>query len=429
MGNIDIYVPQKENKLKGSTKISLDNGREVRVYESDNTFCTNNISKYLNSLGYLRRSFEERVTNIYDLFGGIFLFDKTIPANSEYMPAGTKMVGNATYDVLGSGIPQEMGSWVGSTITPTSIKLNYSWSSDQGNGIINSVCLTSVTGGYIGYGNQSGDVATTLKGMIPAPSTDYQTCPAGYTYDDHMYFFELVDSNTARVTINPSFIDSMDIFTDPVVKEFTLDYPISSNGTPYYRNGKIYILQGVTSFRWAAGAELENPLTIYDIPNDTVIQYKIVNNTGSDIVFTHTDNNRMFGITPDDKIVLGKTNDGLFYVVDYVNNVIENTTNPRKSFTSELDVVGWYGLQTTYNFKIYDYINDTLYPTNGILHVLSFYNENTDSFDVTNTGSHYPKQDGGYTNPLYLATINNLPEQITKTDNDIMNIEYTLSKS
>ena len=85
---------------------------------------------------------------------------------------------------------------------------------------------------------------------------------------------------------------------------------------------------------------------------------------------------------------------------------------------------------------MYDPINDTIYPQNGFCTFgdgannqgwISEYNEIEDMFCSCDT--YTSRVQGGrlwYANPFYLATINNLQETISKTDNDILQIKYTL---
>jgi hypothetical protein len=76
---------------------------------------------------------------------------------------------------------------------------------------------------------------------------------------------------------------------------------------------------------------------------------------------------------------------------------------------------------------VYDRTNDTLYPTNG-RNLYSGY-QTTMSYDstlnavVTNDNT----SDVVMTNPLYLATINNLGSPVTKSAAQTMKVTYTLT--
>ena len=152
--------------IHGNTRITLRNpisGNIIKDIESENTFQSTVIAKAFRGLGSatsnpLNNSETRNKALWKNMVGGIFLFDKSIPSNSQYMPKGTKMTANGSYNVTNGGVPTELGSWNESEsgASSSAITMVYDWNTSQGNGKIASVCLTSRVGGYIGYGNPSG---------------------------------------------------------------------------------------------------------------------------------------------------------------------------------------------------------------------------------------------------------------------------------
>jgi len=156
-----IEVP----KIKGHTKIELTdvNTGEVEVIEHDNTV-TDGLAAWANSHGYGRASTFNGTSDLtnnrlaYELLGGIYLFDTTLPTTTKYAPANVRMVGNSYYGCAASSQPAELGSYNGleSHWGNDEIVLVYDWLTSQGNGTINCVCLGTRLGGRAGYGNYSG---------------------------------------------------------------------------------------------------------------------------------------------------------------------------------------------------------------------------------------------------------------------------------
>ena len=175
---IDIVKPKKIvtphiEAIHGHTVIELRDvktGRRERV-ESDN-IVTDGAESLLRSMGSAQVAIDRVESGTLSaikpvwayLFGGILLFDTAIPVSptpAKYMPAGTKMLGNGSYKVSNSGTVTEMGSYneVESSCTSNQLVQVYDFSTQQSNGEINSVCLTSFLAGYCGYGNSNSGTA------------------------------------------------------------------------------------------------------------------------------------------------------------------------------------------------------------------------------------------------------------------------------
>lgn len=170
-------------RLKGTTKIELTNVKTGRkeTYQSEN-FVTEFASEYFKECGALNTNPIGSIQNarpLDDLFGGIMLFDKKIDQNTDdtgnhpsplYCPAGTKMIANGSVDFTSNSNATELGQYDDTESgTPNEQQrvYVYNWDTDEGNGKINSVCLTSRAGGYIGAGNTTSGVRDTTRATKP----------------------------------------------------------------------------------------------------------------------------------------------------------------------------------------------------------------------------------------------------------------------
>ena len=88
----------------------------------------------------------------------LLLLKDSETVGNKFMSLGNVMVGNGSYGVSNSGNPSELGSYNSqeSSESGTEIVQVYDFATSQANGEISCVCLTSRVGGYIGYGNRSG---------------------------------------------------------------------------------------------------------------------------------------------------------------------------------------------------------------------------------------------------------------------------------
>ena len=156
--------------IHGKTKIELynPNTKVKEIVRSENTFKGENIAKYLNGHGFststtiLNNTMTGAPRNkpFWQTYvGGIFLFRDAIPTNSLFMPSTNKMIGNGSCGIANAEDVPEMGSWnetESSASFNDGITMCYEFNTAQANGTIGSICLTSDTGGYIGYGNTNG---------------------------------------------------------------------------------------------------------------------------------------------------------------------------------------------------------------------------------------------------------------------------------
>lgn len=159
-------------RLKGTTKIELTNVKtgKKEVYTHDN-FVTEFAAEYFRECGALNTNPVGNLNDAYPLdalFGGIMLFDTPIDAQSDdtgrytspiYCPAGVKMTANASSDFSSNSNATELGQYNAGESYANDHERSYvyNWDTNEGNGIIGSVCLTSQIGGYIGAGNATSE--------------------------------------------------------------------------------------------------------------------------------------------------------------------------------------------------------------------------------------------------------------------------------
>ena len=185
--------------LHGHTKIELTdvNTGEVEVYEDDNMVTDALNSFFWQKSFFVNKYLAERRDNYENwhyrgytprqFTAGLLLFDQFIeedPKNT-IPPGGAVMVGRGS-DMAYTGNDKTLGSYnineSGRTYNNYGYKHVWDFSTNQGNGEIKSVCLTTINGGIYGTGNTSDYPNFTtsddaFKGGflcgLPCPSTGY----------------------------------------------------------------------------------------------------------------------------------------------------------------------------------------------------------------------------------------------------------------
>lgn len=440
--------PQKIREVKpqlyhGHTTIELKNvstGSRERI-ESDNTFTTG-IDDFLASLGCFNNSpFANSTWNgraMYrNLLGGIFLFDKEIEAvNGVYptvMPAGTKMIANGSYGVTNNGNPTELGSFNSneSSANSTGITMVYDWSTSQGNGDISCVSLTSDTGGYIGYGNSVSQTTHSTKRAL-----DYEQSHQTIGVSEHgrgstgisgdtVYCVTSVTTSEFVYTKKKYPIISVDFFGE-FSQSFTVSLPASmvvATQTPYILyigNGRFFV---IPYKEWASGAAIT--VGIYD---ESTQQWSYIN-------FAVPSGGQSYGYpaTTTVSVIDGKyftivlsSDMSKKLVVGWDGTILSGNRGCKQCELADdlILTVNGYGsyYDRTFPLYIYDRVNDTMYPTNG----LSTDMYNIKSFLFDDDGKFFNNGYTAFRNPLFLATVNNI-EPVTKTSAQTMKVTYTVT--
>lgn len=193
--------------LKGTTKIELTdvNTGETQVIEKHNAI-TGALQELFNPvLGHLTDEAKLSATlpAYTSLLGGLLLFDGRIDGDPLplYAPDSVKLVGCARYNAASTLGSIYQGSYDANessfSTTEKTAKFVYNFTQAQGNGTINSVCLTHRTGGL---GVYAGDVSfkqqsvKLANSVYAAPSTklvrnmlDRHTNITSYSSNEYLY--------------------------------------------------------------------------------------------------------------------------------------------------------------------------------------------------------------------------------------------------
>ena len=412
--NMDIIT------MKGTTKIELynPNTKIKKIYRDENVFQSAQIAKYLRSFGYSKNGLSDY--SWQNIVGGLLLFRDEITEGSQFMPEGNRMIGNGSYGVVNNDIPTEMGSYnsVESSASTSAITQVYDFTTAQANGDINCVCLTSATGGYIGYGNPSGTRHATRKDFTATQSNGNNL--NGFCYYNNYAFAFDYSAPTLTVTKTRYGITLGSVF-DTMAETKTIDLSqlsgYSSNFSINYQTtsqseGKVYFFPRTGIAISGTGLYL-----VYDLATETAEFKTLTNSTGAYIPadrITVSHGKAMFGS--------GSSGDP-YYIIDLATSTLYETgTDTYRLFdlTDELSIRD--------DGYIYDFDNNTHYPSNG-LGIRWRYEPSLDGMLAENWyySNFYNLQLRN--NPLYLATINNLDNTVTKTAAQTMKVAYTLTEA
>lgn len=443
--NANMFSIVDETKapiIHGHTRIDFKDvktGKRERI-ESDNTFMATTLAKYMRNFGmstntpYANKTWLAQ-NMVRNLCGGVFLFKDAIPDNAEYMQAGNKMTANGCYNVVNNGNPPEFGSWnsIESNIEGnSSAVLVWDWSTSQGNGQISSVCLTSETGGYIGYGNPSG-LSMGTKCDIFANQNSNNLGNGKIIYNNKLHTLSYVNP-TLTITKARKPISIASIFDNKThsIKTFDLSTYFTSAPTSLFafniEHSKIMIMPNQNV---ADNATLE--FAIYDPSDDTLVVKTIVNTTG-----TTVNSNQIRYFEDEGVVIIFQGNANRMYVLNETTSAVISTLN-----SDLVDIGMWEApfvenlIQTAkFGFMI-DLINETIYPTNSYVDANYGDYVHNDTLDcIMHTIGNIsqsphnlsPNSKYLYKNPLYLATINNLQESVTKQNTQTMKVTYTLTE-
>jgi len=475
-----IVVPRVtvKEKIHGHTTIDLFDTRTKRYerVEHDNHF-TNGLESHLRDFGvfqnspYANSTFTGR-SAWKTLLGGVLLFDTALPTSpdAKYMPAGTTMIANGSFNVTNSSTPSELGSYnaVESSESNNSITMVYDWGTSGGNGTIASVALTTQTGGYIGYGNASLASATTLKNITenqtatPTNLNGSQYGAKRLYWNHHLYEAEngSYSPGVDTVVVKKAYIQDeyLDVFRTPAdtdVANFETAYTFTlPEALDTYYNC-IPVGDGLPScFMLNLGGgqnveEIPNGSTfkvyLLDVSDGSVEKIVVTNNIGATI---NTRYGFWFYILDDTYAIVALSLGGKWYKINYrTSAVIGEVTNGE---TSQIITSGLYlnrnnhvGANITPDLYstgvesccLYDPVLNRFLPTNGYMTMERnpaenwVYSSGLDALfyqKVTVNSNTNPIAE--YKNPLRLMTINNLDTAVVKTSDKTMKVTYTITR-
>lgn len=481
--------------LKGKTTFELTdvNTGEVEVIE-DSNMITNGLQEFLTTYGYfgcdvLSKDKMGASSLWVNALGGLFLFDSRLEENvkNTFMPAGVKMIGNGSKDAANSGVVTELGSYnttESGLQSDGSIKLVYDFSTQQANGTIACVCLTSKLGGYIGMGNESGRILNAdynfgtfvsddshlrLTGTDGELQDRFQLLYPSYE-EDAIYFTNPYNikynssyasqhwSVTKKIQIlkvragfkSLSIKDTINLKSvvstyDVDIPQDILDYMGTNTNYTYSLadiDGNVYIVFYKNdsddfsngSFFWIMKIDREMKVTIY----------KFTNNTGkrlyADFNYVCFDGDYIW--------MLGYDSPYYLYGIKYADSTQIIETGVSKGsrhyiFPIERNLLLIFdkfvnGSTGYYAPTVYDVINRTHTQLNGVISsmlgdayskIIPFIDRKgvyilMYGYNSLSTFKYMVLKD-----PRYLATINNLSEPVVKTASKTMKVTYTITEA
>lgn len=428
-------------KIHGHTKIELTDIRDgsKKIIEHDNAFQPGVLASYMRSLGAFNNNPYDNDTwnsnaKWRNLVGGILLFRDAIDNSEdevEFMPDGNQMTANGAYGVTNTGTPVELGSWnsIESVIGADSIVMVYDWDTSHGNGEIGCICLTSETGGYIGYGNPSGVAASARNFFLNQNSRSL----VGFIYHNNRY--EIHDGGIRKTKLC--------VTEGSVFDGIQVNIEHAWTGNTWMADsiaGKAVCFTSNWGTNVAPGGSFT--LDIFDCETETFETKTIINSSGATLGFRNA-----------------SCADGIAYFAQYVDGY--SNSNPLYGFSlTDGSFVGASVLSGSINSAYMGKITDELLmcgDNNNVTRIKTDSQDNT-SWKVTNgilqgqsTGMSFlsicydpvlkaiirngdgegsPSNDRcqAFKNPLYLATVNNLSTPVTKNNTQTMKVTYTLTE-
>ena len=474
-----IVVPRVtvKEKIHGHTIIDLFDTKTKRYerVEHDNHF-TDGLESHLRDFGvfqnspYANSTFKGR-TAWKTLLGGVLLFDTALPTSpdAKYMPAGTTMIANGSFDVTNSSTPSELGSYnaVESSESENSITMVYDWGTSGGNGTIASAALTTQAGGYIGYGNSSLTNAT-LKRLTEnqnASQINLQDSQYGATkffWNHYVYAAQHGASpGDTSVFVRRSYLQDaeLDVFRKPIdtavvnyetAYTFTLPDALDTyydcipvgDGLP---SCFMLTLNGGQNVQKIANGGTFR-VYLLDVSDGSVEKIVVTNNLGADII---TEYGFWFYILDDTYAIVALSLGGKWYKINYrTSAVIGEVTNGE---VSQRITGGLYMYRNNHvganitpdlyctgieSCCLYDPVLNRFLPTNGYMTMARdpaenwVYSSELDALfyqKVTVNSNTNPIAE--YKNPLRLMTINNLDSAVQKTSDKTMKVTYTITRA
>ena len=484
--------------IKGKTVFELTdvNTGEVERYEDCNMI-TNGLQEFLDPCGswgiYPFAKDSVRNTSVRNtLTGGILLFDGTLDEDvtNTYANASLKMVGNGALGISNATSVTELGTYnsVESGVQADgSIKYVYDFLTSQANGTIQSVCLTSKVGGYMGYGNES------QKRVYDANlgNTDYQNDISKYTNflnlggefcaicmmyavynEDAVYAVEpssiryntpvgeLHWTKTGKIRINKyrlgvssvglndyAYVNSLIDSYDVAIPQDILNYMSAGSGS-YYVNYVIPVADGnkreifIIFSKNTNSCANGNFFWIMKIDKDMqVTSYKITNNTGYNIYAVVMIGNEKYNYYAIDNDYfwcwLQKNGSYNLVGIKYADStqIIETDvyTSSNLEITKTYDNMLEYGEYyvassgINRNRDVFNTVRKKALTVNGRLASDNKYKV----LFADRKGLYLRFNDSDsfclIKDPRYLATINNLSEPVVKTASKTMKITYILT--
>lgn len=424
-------------KYHGHARLELRDVKtgKVEVEEHDNTFLASNIEKFLVG-GGVANNYPASEMSYTNLLGGVFLFDTAIEDDGEgnyplFKPKGVKMTANGSYGVGNNSDVTELGSYNAqeSQFSSDALVFVYDWTTSQGNGAINSVCLTSQKGGLCGWGNYASKKAHSATNRLTDGQNDSALVGGGSNNfimvgnGEKIAYAEWGYSKSGTVTFTKKdlnihncnfFRDANETFN--LVLPTTLYY-IGSKGTTVYFCTRNSISNGQSATVYKADLFASTP-TVTSV-------YSVTNSTGKALESIMACGDRFLVCKESDIKTSAWIYDANSQSWSNETMYFGTTTN---TITEVVDGV-YYGCPTISMADGIIFDEELgIAPCNSTLgnafRNLSMWDDTAILFDAgSSSDSIYRKRF-----PLYLATVFNLDSPIVKTADKTMKLTYTITK-
>jgi hypothetical protein len=449
--------------IKGHTDIILTdvNTGEVERHSDDNL--VTNALKYLVANGgflsptVLHNPIGTNDFTIKDMLGGLLLFDKEIDENKDnvLIPPGVSMVGNGAIDVASNDEVLEFGSYSSSesgwTDSNTFTQV-YDFTTQQANGKIASVCLTSKAFGELGAGNSLSEKSKNniYNGVVPKEiGLNYDDLVTGgwlYKYENNKIYGISLDDDSKELTfykVDCPF-DTLDLrFNNSNVKKTEIKkldltaYRIKDNygkSVAFFHVDAAYnITLAFCDYSFTNYEEryyITTPILFLTIDTANYTVSSEYSYTDADVI--NMGKHLCHPMATDNFMLL--STDTKFFIINKSDHSVTEYTPTFTNFYPVLGNIYIHGDVINTDMWRFDLTIPKLFRTNGtevaghIYGAQKYYLNLNDNpllltrcaFDYSNPNAEVKRYLG------YLATINNLSEPVVKDSTKTMKVIYTL---
>lgn len=464
--------------LKGKMIIEMTDvhtGKTEKVVEHN--MVTNALSEIFKPLGLSKDPsimLNSFAPYYQKLLGGILLFDKEIEENPNtfYPPADVTLIGCASYGTQNNTKGTKRGGYNQTeselNLTDRYMKFVYDFTTSQANGTISCVCLTHANGGYTSYGGADAVLSSSYPlgariddGSLQYVYTNYTGANTGDKYsgytvgttellflidreNDVAYYFRI--DSTAKITIikRRAYLKSVSVLTSPYSKKEYIEEiaieDLSLSSTSYisynfdHATNCLYITASSASYKAANGTF---NITRINISDWSATTYSMTNTSNVNI----NTNGMRYAFCHNGFVYIRSYNSPYeVYKFEIGNsaNVVKMTRNSTTAVNGQAQLaVNGRVYYESYNSNYILHIaneatEEVLNPENGYIYCTSKYQYCYTP--VLNEPMLYYVSCGSQTTIgfiillNYLATINNLPEPVTKTSDKTMKVTYIIQE-
>lgn len=440
--------------FKGHCKIELTdvNTGKVEVIEHDN-MVTKALEYFFKKGGITNPSAlyasSIRSNPLYYLLGGVMCLDTALTEDAEIVrvPTGVTMTANGARDVVNAEQPTELGTYnsiESGWQNDGSLKMVWDWSTSQGNGTINSVCLSSIYGGMLGIGNgvsQSSKANAFNPSLYNSPIglSGYEGVPVGIK-DNVLYcvqsFYGVTEYTVKKYAMPYTGIDVRDSITARLIETITVPIPnevkniVNKSGgagmmeSYFFKDDIAYVLIGTNYDMGSYPSNVftnDDPIYIikYNIATGSVTA-QVLNTTNTGISYPLQNQYSFYFGVSDKWAIIGNNAVDLSNLAN-VNTLVGLPERQRVGTNS------YYGCESI--------TSDTFLTSQGAFYIDAVGETGYPCNEYSRLGCRGSMQDnplmmfGGnalYRDPRYIATIFNLDSPKVKDASKMMKVTYIL---